>query len=118
MARRALGNDGGWVFGADAGAATSKSRTSPSIGSPETGIRVSARTTCAARSFHCRRGRGHLGDRAEMLVNHAIGGDVTSGYFQITVDRLRDPAQNVGDRLKELCGVEQPAGVAKLDAAQ
>jgi hypothetical protein len=37
------------------------------------------------------------------LVNHGLCNDVTSGYVQINVERLRDPAQRVTDRLKQLC---------------
>jgi integrase len=50
------------------------------------------------------------------LVNHSLGRDVTSGYIQISVERLRDPARRVSDRLKQLCGVAEPAGknVARL----
>jgi hypothetical protein len=44
------------------------------------------------------------------LVNHAIGGDITLGYLQITVERLREPAQRVCDRLMELCGIAAPEG--------
>jgi hypothetical protein len=40
------------------------------------------------------------------LVNHALGGDVTSGYIQLTVERLREPAQRVADRLKQLCSID------------
>ena len=42
------------------------------------------------------------------LVNHSLGGDVTSGYIILTTERLREPAQRVADRLKELCGVAKP----------
>jgi len=51
------------------------------------------------------------------LVNHAVGSDVTSGYAIMTTERLREAAQRVCDRLKELCGVAPPAGanVAKLN---
>jgi hypothetical protein len=42
------------------------------------------------------------------LVNHSLGGDVTSGYIVATVERLREPAQRVADRLKELCGIGAP----------
>jgi integrase len=45
------------------------------------------------------------------LVNHSIGGGVTEGYIQMTVERLRAPAQKVADRLKELCGIGAAAGV-------
>jgi integrase len=55
------------------------------------------------------------------LVNHSLGKDrravdVTEGYVQMTVERLRGPAQKVCERLKELCGVETVTGVniAKL----
>jgi integrase len=39
------------------------------------------------------------------LVNHALGGDVTSSYVIATVERLREPAQRVADRIKALCGI-------------
>jgi hypothetical protein len=39
------------------------------------------------------------------LVNHAIGGDVTAGYVQMTTERLRRPVQAVCDKLIELCRV-------------
>ena len=41
------------------------------------------------------------------LVNHSLGKDVTSGYVQMTVDRLRRPAQRVCDRMMELCGIAE-----------
>jgi integrase len=40
------------------------------------------------------------------LVNHSYGDDVTAGYIVGSVERLREPAQRVADRLKELCGAE------------
>jgi hypothetical protein len=43
-------------------------------------------------------------------MNHAMPRDVTSGYVQLTVERLREPAQRVADRMKELCGIEPAAG--------
>jgi hypothetical protein len=44
------------------------------------------------------------------LVNHTLGNsDVTSGYIQITVERLREPAQRVADRFKVLCQIEPVA---------
>ncbi|WP_164761680.1 MULTISPECIES: integrase family protein [unclassified Mesorhizobium] len=39
------------------------------------------------------------------LVNHSLGNDVTEGYVQMRVERLRSPAQKVADRLKTLCGI-------------
>jgi hypothetical protein len=41
------------------------------------------------------------------LLNHALGGDVTSGYIVMSTERLREPAQN--DRLLELIGLTAPA---------
>jgi integrase len=43
------------------------------------------------------------------LVNHALGGSVTEGYINMTVTRLRAPAQTVTDALKMLCGVGTPS---------
>ena len=40
------------------------------------------------------------------LVNHSYGDDVTAGYIIGSVERLREPAQRVADRLKELCAIE------------
>jgi integrase len=50
------------------------------------------------------------------LANHATGNDVTAGYVQMTTERLREPAQKVADKLKELCGIAEAAGdnVARL----
>jgi hypothetical protein len=50
------------------------------------------------------------------LVNHSLGGDVTSGYIMMTPERLREPAQRVCDRIKVLCGLSRVEGanVAKL----
>jgi integrase len=45
------------------------------------------------------------------LVNHALPkGDVTAGYVQMDVARLREPAQQVANKLKQLCGIEDLAG--------
>jgi integrase len=52
------------------------------------------------------------------LVNHSVGNDVTSGYIQIGIEQLREPAQRVTNKLKELCGIAPVSGknVAKLRA--
>jgi integrase len=48
------------------------------------------------------------------LVNHSLGDDVTSGYVQMTVERLREPAQRVADKFKELCAiVGAPTGASE-----
>jgi integrase len=48
------------------------------------------------------------------LVNHSLGKDVTSGYVQMTAERLREPAQRVADKMRDLCGFAPPKGVARL----
>jgi len=44
------------------------------------------------------------------LVNHSLGRDITAQYIQMAVERLREPAQKVTDRIKELCRIEPPGG--------
>lgn len=44
------------------------------------------------------------------LVNHSLGGDVTSGYVVMTTADLLPAAQRVADRIKERCGIEAPGG--------
>ena len=48
------------------------------------------------------------------LVNHSLGDDVTSGYVVMTVDRLREPAQKVCDRMMELCQIPKLEGAERL----
>ena len=48
------------------------------------------------------------------LVNHALGSDVTSGYVQMTTERLREPAQKITDKMKELCGIAPLEGTVSL----
>ena len=52
----------------------------------------------------------------KMMVNHSLGNDVTAGYVQMTVERMRKPIQLVADRMKELCGIAPVAqgNVTKL----
>ena len=48
------------------------------------------------------------------LVNHSQGRDVTAGYVQIVVERLRPAAERVTDRLKQLCGIAETPEVVRL----
>jgi len=48
------------------------------------------------------------------LVNHSLGGDVTEGYVQMKIERLREPAQRIADKLKELCGIVPPKTVRNM----
>jgi integrase len=114
VARRAMGDDGGWVFGADS--------RSGHIEEPKfvldqvakaTGIRVSPHDL--RRSFVTVAESADISPLAlKALVNHALGKDVTSGYVQMTTDRLREPAQRVCDRMMQLCGITAPEGIARV----
>jgi len=53
------------------------------------------------------------------LLNHANGsGDVTSGYLQITTDRLREPMEKISCKLMELVGIPQPQTAKHDESAQ
>jgi integrase len=115
IARRALGNDGGWVFGADS--------RSGHVEEPREGFEKVASATGIRLSPHdMRRTYVTVAESSDIsplalkaLVNHSLGKDITSGYVQMTVERLRGPAQRVCDRMMELCGVEaQPEGTVRV----
>jgi len=114
IARRALGNDGGWVFGANS---KSGHIEEPKFAFQQiaemTGIKVSPHDL--RRTFITVAESSDISPLAlKALVNHAIGGDVTEGYVQMTVERLREPAQKVCDRMIELCGIEMPQEAARM----
>ena len=48
------------------------------------------------------------------LVNHSIGGDVTSGYVVTTVERLRGPMQKIEDKILAMAGVKEQGKVIPL----
>jgi hypothetical protein len=50
------------------------------------------------------------------LLNHATGRDVTEGYMDITVERLREPVDRIAAKLLALCDVAPitAKNVAKL----
>lgn len=114
IARRALGNDGGFVFGADS--------KSGHIEEPKFALAMVAKATGIAISAHdLRRTFITIAEAADIsplalkaLVNHALGGDVTSGYVQMTAERLREPAQRVCSRMMALCGIAPPEGIARI----
>jgi integrase len=105
VARRALG-DAKWVF-------PGNSRDGH-IGDPnpwlaQCGFRISAhdlRRTYSTIAERCE--ISHLALKA--LLNHSTKGDVTAGYVQLELKRLRAPAQKVADEIKALCGIEEIAG--------
>lgn len=46
----------------------------------------------------------------QALLNHSPVRSVTGGYVQLSEERLRELAQRVADRMKQLCGIVAPAG--------
>lgn len=108
VARRALGNDGDYVFGADS--------KSGHIEEPKFPLAQVAKASGVVVSAHdLRRTFVTIAESADIspmalkaLVNHALGNDVTAGYVQMTTERLREPAQRVCDKLMVLCGIEVP----------
>jgi integrase len=50
----------------------------------------------------------------QALLNHAAPSGVTGGYTVMALSRLQTPAQLVADRIGELCGIVEAAGVTKL----
>src|SRR5262249_48813428 len=116
VARRALGNANGWVFPGPNGR----------IKEPLFAFQAIARLSgISARCHDLRRTFVTVAESAEIsplalkcLVNHSTGSDITASYTIITVDRLRDSAQKVCDRLIELCGIEDASAenVTKMPA--
>ena len=51
------------------------------------------------------------------LVNHSIGGDVTSGYVVTDVERLRGPMQKIEDRILSMAGVREQGKIVKIKTA-
>jgi integrase len=110
VARRALGNDNGCVFGADS--------RSGHIEEPKFALQQVADATGIKVSVHdLRRTFVTVAESTDIspmalkaLVNHALGSDVTSGYVQMTAERLREPAERVAQHLMRLCGIEPPIG--------
>jgi integrase len=110
VARRALGNAGGFVLPGN-NARGHIVDTSVPIKQIEAmcGIRISAHDL--RRTFITVAEGLDISPLAiKALVNHSIGNDLTSGYVVFGVERLREPAQRVADRLKALSGLMPVAG--------
>jgi len=116
-ARRAVGMDGPFVFGANS--------KSGHIEQPQFQLSLVAKATGIGVSLHdLRRTFVTVAESCDIspmalkaLINHALGRDVTSGYVQMTVERLREPAQRVCDKLMELCGITTPEGAVAMRGA-
>jgi integrase len=104
MKRRALGN-AGWVF-----PSTGKSGY---IQEPKYALRQ-VEATCGIKigPHDLRRTFITVAESTDIslmalmaLANHSIGKSMTARYIQMTPERLREPAQKVADKLKELCEI-------------
>ena len=84
------------------------------VGTPRSALRTIAKSTGIKVGSHDLRrtyitiagrtpGISQLATKA--LVNHALGKDVTEGYVIFSTDDLRDPAQKIADRIKQLSEV-------------
>jgi integrase len=104
VARRALGKET-FVFPANSRAGHIVEPKFPlDLVAKATGVRVSVHDL--RRTFITAAESADISPIAlKALVNHSLGGDVTSGYIQMTAERLRDPAQRVADKMKALCGI-------------
>lgn len=110
VARRAVGNDGGFVFPSDSKSGhLEEPRFALDRVADATGIRVTVHDL--RRSFITVAESCEISFLAlKALVNHSTGSDVTAGYTIMGPDRLRVAAQRVADRFKLLIGLEPPAG--------
>jgi integrase len=114
IARRAHG-DAVWVFPANS--------KSGHMEEPKFPLKLIAKATGVTVSVHdLRRTFVTAAESTDIsvmalkaLVNHSLGKGVTEGYVQMTVERLREPAQRVADRLKALCEVPAREGVVALN---
>lgn len=119
VARRALRDAGGFVFpGRSEGKVISSVTMALKSVAKASGVLVSA--------HDLRRGFVTIAESCDIsvyalkaLVNHSAGGDITAGYVQLKIERLREPTQRVAERLKALCGIVDVEGdnVAKLSHA-
>jgi len=105
VARRGLGDDGVWVFGADSKSGHIEEPASVFEAIERLcGIRVSAhdlRRTFVTIAESC-----DLSWLAmKILVDHATGADVTAGYAQLSQARVRSAAEVVCRKLMSLCEI-------------
>jgi len=102
-------SEGGYVFPANSG--------SGHISEPKYPLGLVAKATDIEVSIHdLRRDYTTAAENTDMsafalkaLVDHTLPGnegDVTAGYINMTVARLREPAQRVANLLKLWCGLE------------
>jgi integrase len=111
--RRALGNDGPFVFPANSRSGHSRSM--------RWGLEKVAASSGIAVSPHDLR-RGYISIAAtcpippisiKLLVAHSTRGDVTDGYTVLSEQQIRNAAQVVADRIEQLCGVSPPGTIRR-----
>jgi integrase len=114
VARRALGNDGPFVF-------PGEGKTGHTQSMPVALDKVAAATGITVSPHDLRRTFISIAENCPIspfslkrLVAHTTTGDVTSGYIQKTREQLREAAQVVADRISELCEIPQAEGIARL----
>ncbi len=106
LARRELGIENAYVFPGDSksGHVAEPKKALRKIGA-DSGVYVSPhdlRRTFITVASRCRIAPMEL----KALVNHALGGDVTEGYSQVSTHDLAEAMQVVTDRIKELCQIK------------
>jgi integrase len=108
VARRAIG-DATFVFPGVRGGHIKNPQHIFSRIAKETGIKISAHDL--RRTFVTISEATDISPFAlKALVNHSMGSDITGGYVQMSIERLREPTQRIADKLKHLCGVVVPTG--------
>jgi integrase len=119
IARRALGNAGGFAFPGNGRAGHSKAFPyALDLIHEATGIKVSPhdmRRTFASVMATC----SIPPIAAKMLLAHSTGNDITFNYQILSQEQLREAAQVVCDKLRALCGIaDQPEGVILIGGAR
>jgi integrase len=114
VARRALGNDGLFVFPGSGQSGHTQSMTLALRKVGEVcGVRVSPhdlRRTFVSIAQTC----PIPAIATKLLVAHSTTTDITERYTHLGPNEIRAAAQVVADRIDELCGVAAPEGVERL----
>ena len=114
VARRAIGYENEYVFPGD-GKTRHLQEPKKALHAVGEACGVCVSPHDLRRTFVTVAGRSKITPREQAaLVNHAVGGDVTSGYDQTTTGDLAEAMQTVTDRMKELCSITAPEGVVPL----
>jgi integrase len=108
VARRSVGNAGGFVFPSNSGTAHTRTlQHSFEQLDKICGVRISAHDLRRGYVSACA-WTGIDMTTMKRMLNHSLGQDVTTSYMDLTVENLREPVQRVCDVLKQLCGTGYP----------